>query len=202
MLTSVPVSHKTIVFALATRSSFACLQSSIHELWSRSFGTTFGSVDALTYNPTQVFRTFPFPPNFKSDIRLEAAGSVYHDHRAALMIARNEGMTKTYNRYHDQTETVDDIKRLRELHTAMDRAVLEAYGWHDLVARAEPIFLNEAKEENQIYQGRLFWTSDFRDEIIARLLALNAERAAAERLTGIGGIPEDEHDEIEEEIDA
>jgi hypothetical protein len=195
-------SHKTIVFALATRSSFACLQSSIHELWSRSFGTTFGSVDALTYNPTQVFRTFPFPPNFKSDIRLEAAGSVYHDHRAALMIARNEGMTKTYNRYHDQTETVDDIKRLRELHTAMDRAVLEAYGWHDLVARAEPIFLNEAKEENQIYQGRLFWTSDFRDEIIARLLALNAERAAAERLTGIGGIPEDEHDEIEEEIDA
>jgi hypothetical protein len=67
-------SHKTIVFALAGGSSFASLQSSIHELWSRSFGTTFGSVDALTYNPTQVFRTFPFPLNFRFDSRLEAAG--------------------------------------------------------------------------------------------------------------------------------
>ena len=195
-------SHKTIVFALAGGSSFASLQSSIHELWSRSFGTTFGSVDALTYNPTQVFRTFPFPLNFRFDSRLEAAGNAYQDHRAALMVARNEGMTKTYNRFHDRSETAEDIRRLRELHVATDRAVLEAYGWHDLVARAEPIFLDRSNEESQSYQGRLFWISDFRDEIIARLLALNAERAAAERAAGITSIPDDEDDEIDEEVDA
>ena len=61
-------------------------------------------------------------------------------HRAALMIDRNEGMTKTYNRFHDRNETADNIQRLRELHAAMDRAVLEAYGWHDLAARAAPDF--------------------------------------------------------------
>lgn len=38
-------------------------------------------------------------------------------------------------------------QRLRELHAAMDRAVLEAYGWHDLAARAAPIFLDESNED-------------------------------------------------------
>jgi hypothetical protein len=68
------------------------------------------------------------------------------------MIARNEGMTKTYNRFHDRSENAEDIQRLRELHAAMDRAVLEAYGWHDLTARAEPIFLDETNEDEHTYQ--------------------------------------------------
>ena len=38
------------------------------------------------------------------DATLEAAGNAYHDHRAALMIARNEGLTKTYNRFHARGE--------------------------------------------------------------------------------------------------
>ena len=67
----------------------------------------------------------------------------------------------------------------------MDRAVLEAYGWDDLAARAEPIFLDETNEDDHTYQGRLFWPSDFRDEVLARLLALNAERHAEEVRLGI-----------------
>jgi hypothetical protein len=101
------------------------------------------------------------------------------------MVARNEGMTKTYNRFHDPAETADDIQRLRELHAAMDRAVLEAYGWHDVAARAAPVFLDETNEDDHTYQGRLFWPSDFRDEVLARLLALNAERHADEVRRGI-----------------
>ena len=116
---------------------------------------------------------------------MKTAGHAYHDHRAALMVARNEGMTKTYNRFHDRSETAEDIQRLRELHAAMDRAVLEAYGWHDLAARAQPIFLDETNEDDHTYQGRLFWPSDFRDEVLARLLALNAERHAEEVRLGI-----------------
>lgn len=197
-------SHKTIVFALSTRSSFAALQSSVHELWSRSFGTTFGSVDALTYNPTQVFRTFPFPPGFKTDDRLETAGRNYHDYRAALMVERNEGLTKTYNRFHDRNETAGDIGRLRDLHAAMDRAVLEAYGWKDLAERAAAISLDEASEDDHTYQGRLFWPSDFRDEVLARLLTLNAERHADEMKLGVGvervGMLEADEIDLEEEV--
>src|SRR5204862_718689 len=123
--------------------------------------------DRLRYTPSDCFETFPFPVEFELSHSLAVAGQAYHDHRVALMVARNEGMTKTYNRFHDRTETSEDIQRLRELHAAMDRAVLEAYGWHDLAARAEPVFLEETNEDDHTYQGRLFWQSDFRDEVLA-----------------------------------
>ena len=172
-----------VVFPFESDSAFAALQSRIHEMWARFFGSSMK--DDLRYTPSDCFETFPFPPNFKSSSALEAAGRAYHDHRAALMIARNEGLTKTYNRFHDRSEVAEDIRRLRELHAAMDRAVLEAYGWHDLAARAAPIFLDETNEDDHTYQGRLFWPSDFRDEVLAHLLALNAERHAEEIRLGI-----------------
>jgi hypothetical protein len=125
-----------------------------------------------------VFRNFPFPSAFENDGILDAVGQDYHDHRAALLVARNEGMTKGYNRFHNRRETPADIVRLRELHVEMDRAVLRAYGWDDLAERAEPCFLDESNEDDHKYQGRLFWPTEFRDEVLARLLALNAERAA------------------------
>ena len=77
----------------------------------------------------------------------------------------------------------------------MDRAVLDAYGWHDLAARAEPVFLDQTNEDDHTYQGRLFWPSDFRDEVLAHLLALNAERAAAEGDAGLVVAPAEDEEE-------
>ena len=48
------------------------------------------------------------------------------------MVQNDEGMTKTYNRFHDPYEDDPEIAELRELHGAMDRAVLDAYGWSDI----------------------------------------------------------------------
>jgi hypothetical protein len=162
---------------------FPILQSRTHEIWARFFASTLK--DRLRYTPSDCFETFPFAEDFETDPAMEAVGEAYHDHRAASMIERNEGMTKTYNRFHNRRETAADIVRLRELHAEMDRAVLRAYGWDDLADRAEPRFLDEANEDDHKYQGRLFWPSEFRDEVLARLLALNAQRAAAERTAGI-----------------
>jgi hypothetical protein len=67
----------------------------------------------------------------------------------------------------------------------MDSAVLGAYGWKDLAARAGSIFLNETNEDDHTYQGRLFWPSGFRDEVLTRLLAINAERHADEVRCGV-----------------
>jgi hypothetical protein len=97
------------------------------------------------------------------------------------MVSNGEGLTQTYNRFHDRRETSADIVQLRNLHADMDRAVLRAYGWDDLAERAEPRFLDETNEDDHKYQGRLFWPAEVRDEVLARLLALNVERAAAER---------------------
>jgi hypothetical protein len=68
----------------------------------------------------------------------------------------------------------------------MDVAVLRAYGWNDLADQAEPEFLTEDSEPDHRYQGRLFWPAPFRDEVLSRLLALNAERAEEERRLGVG----------------
>jgi hypothetical protein len=191
------------VFALDEGQAFSILQSRIHELWARLLGSSMK--DDLRYNLSDCFETFGFPENWQANSPLETSGRTYHDHRAALMIARNEGMTKTYNRFHDQAETAEDIRRLRELHAAMDRVVLEAYGWHDLAERAAPVFLDETNEDDHTYQGRLFWPSDFRDEVLARLLVLNAERHAEEVHQGIAtGMKQRarQGEEIEEEVDA
>jgi hypothetical protein len=184
-----------VVFAFANAGPFALLNSRCHEIWVRFFGPTLE--DRLRYTPTDCFRTFPFPDYFDQHDVFEEIGKAYYDQRATLMVTHNEGMTKTYNRFHDRSETAEDIQRLRELHAAMDRAVLEAYGWRDLAARAEPIFLDETNEDDHTYQGRLFWPSDFRDEVLARLLALNAERHAEEVRLGIA--PGMKKTEFEEE---
>ena len=189
-----------LVFIGSTWPLLSTLCSRLHESWVITFAGTLE--DRGRYNIEDCFETFPFPPDWASDQRLAAAGQSYHEHRAAIMLARNEGLTKTYNRFHDPNETAEDIQRLRELHASVDQAVLEVYGWHDLAARAGPIFLDETNEDDHAYQDRLFWPSDFRDEVLARLLPLNTERAATERAAGVASIPEDEDDEIDEEVDA
>jgi hypothetical protein len=181
------------VFLSGSRAFFAVVQSCSHELWAKFIGSAFK--DDPRYIPEDCFETFPFPDGFENSSTLEVAGRAYHDHRAALMMARSEGMTKIYNRFHDWSEAAADIVYLRQLHAAMDRAVLEAFGWRDLAARATPIYLDESNEDDHTYQGRLFWPSDFRDEVLARLLALNAERAAAEKAAGLTAIPGEEKDQ-------
>ena len=168
------------VFLLDRFSDFAGLQSRVHEMWAKFLGSSFK--DDPRYIPEDCFETFPFADSNSS---CEDAGRVYYGHRSPLMLRRTEGMTSVYNRFHDRSETAEDIERLRELHAEMDRAVLEAYGWQDLAPRAEAVFLDETNEDDQTYQGRLFWPSDFRDEVLARLLALNAERHAEEVRLGI-----------------
>lgn len=161
---------------------FAVLQSRVHEFWARFFSSTLE--DRLRYAPSDCFETFPFPPNYEIDATLEAAGQTYHDHRAALMVAANEGTTKTYNRFHKASEGSEVIARLRELHDELDRAVLRAYGWHDLADELRAEFLTEETENEHTYQGRYFWPADQRDRVLARLLALNAERHAEEAAAG------------------
>jgi hypothetical protein len=175
--------HVLAVFAYSRFAPFAVLQSRFHELWARFFGSSLG--ETLRYTPSDCFETFPFPPGYETDPALEAAGHAYHGYRAALMIAANEGMTKTYNRFHDDGERSESIRRLRELHDELDRAVLRAYGWHDLADELRPEFLSEQTEDEHTYQDRYFWPSEARDRVLAHLLALNAERHAEEVAAGL-----------------
>ena len=84
------------------------------------------------------------------------------------------------------------VRRLRELHAAMDAAVLTAYGWTDLLPKCTCEFLldyeDDESESGAEESGgrkkkkpwRYRWTDEVRDEVLARLLKLNAERAEEE----------------------
>ena len=173
------------VFTLNSHASFAILQSRPHEIWARFFGSSLE--DRLRYTPTDCFETYPFPKNWESDPGLEAAGKVYYEFRSALMVRNNEGLTKTYNRFHDPDESDADILKLRELHAAMDRVVLDAYGWSDIKTDCEFLLDYEIEEDergNKKKPWRYRWPDEVRDEVLARLIELNAERAKEEARSG------------------
>jgi hypothetical protein len=90
---------------------------------------------------------------------------------------RQEGLTKTYNRFHDPDETDRDIQQLRELHIEMDVAVAKAYGWEDL---------NLDHSFHDTKQGLRFTISEAaRREILDRLLLLNHQRYQQEVEAGL-----------------
>ncbi|HEV2270820.1 MAG TPA: DNA methyltransferase [Steroidobacteraceae bacterium] len=190
------------IVAFSTFASFAVLQSRVHELWAWFFSSTFE--DRLRYTPSDCFRTFPFPAGFQSDTTLELIGETYYNHRAELMVRRNEGLTKIYNHFHARSDRSADIERLRSLHSEMDSAVLRAYGWNDLAEQAAPEFIEQEADEGKTPKTRLDWPAAFKDEIFARVLALNAERVAAERQAGIVATaePDEEGGKEIEEVEA
>ena len=171
----------TIVFPFSSYGAYCVLQSRPHEIWARFFGSSMK--DDLRYTPSDCFETFPFPEAWETSPKLEAVGESYYDFRADLMVRHGEGLTRIYNHFHDPYEDAPEIVTLRNLHAAMDRAVLDAYGWEDIRTDCEllldyEIDEDEAGAKKKPYRYR--WPDEVRDEVLARLLELNAQRAAEE----------------------
>ncbi|MFM9106174.1 MAG: class I SAM-dependent DNA methyltransferase, partial [Chloroflexota bacterium] len=145
---------------------FGVLHSRAHERWSLRMGTWMGKGNDPRYTPTTCFETFPlpWPPG-----REPQPGEPGHDRLAAIAAAAADLDAKR-RRWLDpegasdavlKTRTLTNLYNerpawLRHAHAALDRAVWAAYGWEDA---ADP----DATAE---------------EDLLARLLALNAERAA------------------------
>lgn len=174
-----------VVFPFDQYAPFSVLQSRIHELWARFLGSSMK--DDLRYSPSDCFHNFPFPTDWRTHPALERAGSAYYEQRASQMLRSGEGLTKTYNRFHDPDEGSTAIASLRVLHTAMDRAVLDAYGWTDIATECEFLLDYEIDEDewgNKKKPYHYRWPDEVRDEVLARLLELNAARAKEEARAG------------------
>jgi len=166
--------HALYVFAFDDDYHFALLQSNAHEAWLRRNASTMRT--DIRYTPTDCFETFPFPqdPSPEDRERANRLGAEYHEHRRQAMLARNLGLTKTYNLFHNPVCKDEDIVRLRELHAEMDRAVLACYGWQDL----DP---GHGFYQNERGQTRYTVSPEARREILRRLLELNLEIAESQR---------------------
>jgi hypothetical protein len=151
--------QKVIVFARDDNYFFGMLHSRAHEVWSLATASRHGVGNDPTYNNTTCFETFPFPwppgREPKDDPRVAAIAAAARD----LVEKRDrwlnpEGASEADLKKRTLTNLYNERPTwLRLAHEKLDKAVLDAYGWpHD--------------------------TSD--EDILARLLTLNLERAAAQ----------------------
>jgi type II restriction/modification system DNA methylase subunit YeeA len=175
---------------------FGVLHSRVHEVWSLATSSRHGVGNDPTYNNTTCFETFPFPwppgqepgrgEAFAQDTQMTGSAAIpnnsinmsslanasplQHERAREAAIAQaakelNDLRDNWLNPYKDQPSALDVTTKKRTLtnlynenptwlqlaHRKLDDAVLDAYGWpHDL--------------------------SD--DDLLARLLALNLERAS------------------------
>jgi hypothetical protein len=168
--------EKLYVFALSSFAAFAMLQSRVHEAWTWLLSSTLET--RLNYSASDCVDTFPFPrPDPRTVIpEVEVAGQTFYEARAKFMIDTDQGLTKTYNALKDPDNSDPAILELRRLTEAMDRAVLDAYGWTDLDV---PPYCPKTPAELEAHKA-------FEDEVIDRLYVLNAERAREEARAGLG----------------
>lgn len=165
--------EKTVVFSSDRSTLFASCQCSFHDIWAWQYSSTLGS-GTLNYSPRDCVESFPFANDMES---AGVVGEQYFGVRQNIMLNNGEGLTRTYNRFHDSAETDPDIAHLRELHVAMDNAVAAAYGWDDL---------DLGHGFHETAQGVRFTISDAaRREVLTRLLRLNHARYAEEVAAGL-----------------
>jgi hypothetical protein len=88
------------------------------------------------------------------------------------------GLTKLYNRFHDEDDVDERIVRLREMHREIDAAVMRAYGWDDL-----DLGHGYHEQPNLAENDRIRFTiSDAaRAEVLRRFADLNRQRYEEEQ---------------------
>ena len=176
---------------------FSIVQSTIHEMWARKYSGSL-KVD-LRYSPSNCFINFPFPLNLfdTPNEELVKIGEHYHNRRKELMQSLNLGLTKFYNLFHSSdltlehladvakmnrsevTAELESIKFLRNLHTEMDKAVRDAYGWRDLDLEHGFHEVEFLPENERI---RFTISLSARRELLNRLLEENLTRSTPVRL--------------------
>lgn len=121
-------SHGLCVFATDDYADQAVLSSSLHQAWAIAYGSTLET--RVRYTPTDVFETFPRPVR---TAELDSAGRNLDTRRGEMMFRRDLGLTELYNLVNDPGVTTDDdVNSLRQVHVAVDAAVLASYGWGDV----------------------------------------------------------------------
>ena len=165
------------VVVRATKSSFATLQSRVHEVWARFFGSSMK--DDFRYTISTCSKPFPFCPEWDRDPILGKLGAGYYEFRGRAMLENDEGMTKTYNRFHDPQEDSQAVLELRKLHEGLDRAVLAAYGWSDIPTDSD-FFEDYDAGEGKKTAWRYRWPDAVENQVLERLLALHEHRLETE----------------------
>ena len=159
--------NKLVNIALDDAYFLGVLSSRIHVTWALAAGSHLGVGNDPVYVKTACFEKFPFPAATDAQqARIRGLAEQLDAHRKRQQAQHPKlALTDMYNVLEKlrageplsaKDKTVHEqglVSVLRQLHDELDAAVCDAYGW--------PVTLTD-------------------EEILARLVALNAERAAEE----------------------
>jgi len=163
-------SDQLVVFLSDCSGAFAVLQSSIHSIWAWERCTGMWGA-GIRYAPSKAVSTFPVP--FDTAV-LSSVGEEYFRYRLSCEQEHGLGLTSLYNQFHDSTISSSWINRLRELHREMDRNVLSAYGWDDMLLEYDFRVLERGSRYSVSDENRM--------EILRRITLLNQRINAEIRL--------------------
>ncbi|WP_063843034.1 Eco57I restriction-modification methylase domain-containing protein [Sphaerimonospora mesophila] len=168
-------SDALIVFATDDTAMLALLSSAPHYWWARARASSMKA--DLRYTPSDVFETLPLP---ELTDEMRELGERLDTYRRSVMLARQAGLTSTYNLVNDPSCQDDDIVELRSIHRKIDEAVCRAYGWDDLLDRLDHGHHLVAGRETRYTVGPFA-----QREFVDRLLELNHARYAEEVAQGL-----------------
>lgn len=197
---SIRPDNMLVNIGLAHPEPLTILSSRLNVSWVLSTGGWLGIGNDSRYSKTRTFDPFPFPACVTDDSdpaltkRLEELGERLDAFRKERLAAHDFlTMTGLYNvlervRELDNgcdVEPLSDKEKaiyeagliaiLKELHDDIDRAVFEAYGWEDLIPAlvGKPGATTPSPHKTAEQEAA-------EEELLARLVALNQERAAEE----------------------
>ena len=188
---------KLITLAFEDSYYLGVLSSSLHVKWANLTGGWLGVGNDSTYNHSECFNQFPFPALEEGELkqRIRDLGERLDAHRKRQQEAHpgltltglynvleklrsGEALTAKDKQIHDQGL----VTLLKQIHDELDEAVLEAYGWQDLVGRgglAAPTCPSEEQPHGAPSRPALPESAE--QELLTRLVALNHARAAEEK---------------------
>lgn len=186
---SIAPDNKLVAIAIDNAEILGCVSSTVHVTWTLAAGSTLE--DRPVYVKTVCFEPFPFPiTNDEQKSRIAQLAEQLDAHRKRQQAAYPDlTLTGMYNVLEKlrsgEVLTAKErvihehgiVSVLRQLHDEIDAAVLEAYGWSDLMpllrVKHGNIAPSGAETRDEVSRA-------FDEAILERLVALNAERAAEE----------------------
>ncbi|MFZ5484512.1 MAG: class I SAM-dependent DNA methyltransferase [Pseudomonadota bacterium] len=172
--------HKLYAICCEDAWVLGVLSSSAHIPWALAAGGRLGVGNDPTWTNTTCFLTFPFPAATPDQqARIRALAEELDAHRKRRQAAHPDlTLTGMYNvlaklRTGEALSAKDKliheqglVSVLKQLHDELDAAVLDAYGWSDLLPSSP--------------EGGAGGEGAFADTLLERLVALNAERRREE----------------------
>ena len=174
-------------------TSFGVLESRFHQNWSLTRGAWIGVGNDPTYTPTTTFETFPFPEGLTPNI---PAADTEGDPRALRIAAAAKRLDDLRRAWLNPLDLVDIVPEITP--TAAPGEAPRRYPDRILPKNAEAAVKLKERTLTNLYNQRPRWLGDAHDALdravaaaygwpedistedaLARLLALNLERARA-----------------------